>query len=134
MSSLTVSLAAELTTLQEGDELLLSCSVDTQNLEARFFSVAWLWKGIKLARIGPTGVLSVHPEYSNREKEGEMRASRIDNRKYLLSLKPLRTTDQGEFVCRAWLEERGSDGSFTPGAPKDSNPQLITVSAAGLLN
>lgn len=134
MSSLVVNMAVDQTTLQEGEELLLSCSIDTQNLEARFFSVAWLWEDNELARIGPTGILTVRSEYSHREKEGELRAMRVENRKYTLILKSVRTADQGEFVCRAWLEERGSDGSFTKGTFQDSSPQLIKISAAGLLN
>ncbi|XP_017278106.1 immunoglobulin superfamily member 3 [Kryptolebias marmoratus] len=130
MSSLEVRMAAEQTTLEEGEELQLSCSIDTQNMEARFFTVVWLWRNIELARIGPTGVLAVKPSYSSREKEGELRVTRIQNQKNELRLKPVRTADQGEYGCRAWLEERDSNGAFTQGTTKDSSPLLITISSA----
>lgn len=129
--SMVVRISAQQTTLQEGQELSLYCNIDTQNLEGRFFSVAWLRGNVELAHIGPTGILSLGLEYSGREKEGELRAARIGNRDYRLILQPVRTEDQGEFVCRAWPQERGQDGAFTRGAAQDSNSQLISISATG---
>ncbi|XP_008273849.1 immunoglobulin superfamily member 3-like [Stegastes partitus] len=128
-TSLVVKMSAQQTTLQEGQELMLSCSIDTQNLEERFFSVAFLRGTVELARLGPTGVLSVGPEYSSREKEGDLRATRIGNRDYRLILQPVRTTDQGKYVCRAQPQNRGQDGAFTQGASQDSNSQLVSISA-----
>ncbi|KAF1382634.1 hypothetical protein PFLUV_G00145810 [Perca fluviatilis] len=128
-SSLVVRISAQSSTLQEGQELSLSCNVDTQNLQERFFSVAWLRGGVELARIGPTGILSVGPEYSGRFKEGELRAARIGDRDYRLILQPVRTEDQGEFTCRAWLQDRGQDGAFTQAASQDSKSQLVSISA-----
>ena len=130
-SSLVVKISAQQTTLQEGQELSLSCTVDTQNLEERFFSVALLQGSVELAKIGPTGILSLGSEYSNRGKEGELRAARTGNRDYNLRLKPVRTEDQGEYMCRAWLQERGQDGAFTQGAAQDSIPLLVSISATG---
>uniref|UniRef100_UPI003AADE937 immunoglobulin superfamily member 3-like n=1 Tax=Centroberyx gerrardi TaxID=166262 RepID=UPI003AADE937 len=127
--SLVVRVSAQQATLQEGQELSLSCSVDAQNLAERFFSVAWLRENVELARIGPTGVVSVGPEYSGREKEGELRATRTGNKDHRLILRPVRTQDQGEYVCRAWPQDRGADGAFTQGAAQDSSSQLVTVSA-----
>ncbi|XP_031151786.1 immunoglobulin superfamily member 2-like [Sander lucioperca] len=128
-SSLVVRISAQSSTLQEGQELSLSCNVDTQNLQERFFSVAWLRGSVELARIGPTGILSVGPEYSGRVKEGELRAARIGDRDYRLILQPVRTEDQGEFTCRAWLQDRGQDGVFTQAASQDSKSQLVNISA-----
>uniref|UniRef100_A0A3Q3SAM5 Immunoglobulin superfamily member 3-like n=1 Tax=Mastacembelus armatus TaxID=205130 RepID=A0A3Q3SAM5_9TELE len=130
MSSLVVKISAQQTTLQEGQELSLSCNVDTQNLEERFFSIAWLRGRDELARIGPTGILSVGPEYSVREKEGELRAARIGDVEYRLILRPVRTGDQGEYVCKAWPQDRGSDGVFTQGAATDSSSLLVSISAS----
>ncbi|XP_038576576.1 immunoglobulin superfamily member 2-like [Micropterus salmoides] len=129
MSSLVVRVSAQPTTLQEGQELTLSCSVDTHNLEERFFSVAWLRGSDELARIGPTGILSVGPKYSVRAKEGELRAARTGDRDYSLILQPVRTDDQGEYICRAWPQDRGQDGAFTQGAAKDSISKLVNISA-----
>lgn len=131
MSSLVVRVSAQPTTLQEGQELTLSCSVDTHNLEERFFSVAWLRGSDELARIGPTGILSVGPKYSVRAKEGELRAARTGDRDYSLILQPVRTDDQGEYICRAWPQDRGQDGAFTQGAAKDSISKLVNISATG---
>lgn len=131
MSSLVVRISTQQTALQEGQELSLSCNVDTQNLKERFFSVAWLRGGVELARIGPTGVLSVGPEYSGREKEGELRAARIGDRDYRLILQPVRTEDQGGYICRAWPQDRGQDGAFRQGAAQDSSLQLVSISATG---
>ncbi|XP_029936438.1 immunoglobulin superfamily member 3-like isoform X2 [Myripristis murdjan] len=129
-SSLVVTISAQQTGLQEGQELSLSCSVDAQDIAERFFSVAWLREGVELARIGPTGVLSVGPLYSGREKKGELRASRIRNQDHQLILQPVGTSDQGEYMCRAWPEDRDADGRFTQGAAKDSNSLSVTISAA----
>lgn len=128
-SSLVVRISTQSETLQEGQELSLFCNVDTQNLEERFFSVAWLRGSVELARIGPTGILSVGPEYSGRVKEGELRAARTGDRDYRLILQPVRTEDQGEYICRAWLQDRGQDGAFTQGAAQDSSSQLVSISA-----
>ncbi|XP_010747991.3 immunoglobulin superfamily member 3 isoform X2 [Larimichthys crocea] len=128
-SSLLVRISAQQTTLQEGQELSLSCTVDTQNLEEKFFSVAWFRESIKMAEIGPTGILSVGPSYSERSKEGELRAARTGARDYHLKLQPIRTEDQGQYFCRAWPSDRGQDGAFTQRAAQDSSPQLISISA-----
>uniref|UniRef100_A0A669C8Y8 Ig-like domain-containing protein n=1 Tax=Oreochromis niloticus TaxID=8128 RepID=A0A669C8Y8_ORENI len=118
--------------LQEGQELLLSCNINTQDVEKRFFSVAWLKGRVELARIGPTGVLTVAPEYSVRQKNGELRAARSGNRDYRLILKPVRTEDQGEYICRVWPQERGQDDAFIEGEAKDSTPQRVNISATGV--
>uniref|UniRef100_A0A669D5Q8 Ig-like domain-containing protein n=1 Tax=Oreochromis niloticus TaxID=8128 RepID=A0A669D5Q8_ORENI len=122
---------AEEMTLTEGQELLLSCNINTQDVEKRFFSVAWLKGRVELARIGPTGVLTVAPEYSVRQKNGELRAARSGNRDYRLILKPVRTEDQGEYICRVWPQERGQDDAFIEGEAKDSTPQRVNISATG---
>ncbi|CAG5865671.1 unnamed protein product [Menidia menidia] len=130
LSSLVVKISTPQAALQEGQELAVSCSIDTLNLEGRFFSVAWLQGEIELARVGPTGILTVGPEYSGREKEGELRAVRTGTRDYQLILKPVRTDDQGQYVCRAWPQERDKDGVFTPGPAQDSDPQTVVISVA----
>lgn len=127
--SLVVRISTQQTSLQEGQELSLTCNVDTHNPEKSFFSVAWLRGSVELARMGPTGVLSVGPEYSGREKQGELRVARIGDRDYHLALKPVRTEDQGDYVCRAWPQNRGQDGAFTQGAAQDSSLQQISISA-----
>lgn len=128
---MVVRISAQQSVLHEGQGLSLSCSIDTPDLEQKFFSVAWLMGNATLAHIGPTGVLSVGAEYRARENEGELRASRTGQRDYRLVLMPVRTTDHGAYSCRAWPQERGQDGSFTRGAPQDSGPQLVSISATG---
>lgn len=130
-SSLVVRISAQPEILQEGQELSLTCSVDTQNLAERFFSVAWLKEGVELAHIGPTGILSVGPEYSGRAKEGELRAARIGDRDYSLTLQPVRTEDQGGYICRASLQDRGQNGAFTQGAVQSSSSQRVSILATG---
>ncbi|XP_033965582.1 immunoglobulin superfamily member 3-like [Pseudochaenichthys georgianus] len=126
-SSLVVRMSAQAVTLQKGQKLSLSCNVDTQNVKERFFSVAWLRGNVELVTIGPTGIQSVGPQYSGRMKEGELKASRIGDRDYRLILQPVRTEDQGQYICRAWLQDRGPDGAFTQGAPQDSSSQEISI-------
>ncbi|XP_061925090.1 immunoglobulin superfamily member 3-like isoform X1 [Entelurus aequoreus] len=128
-SVVVVRLSAQQLSLQEGQELLLTCSVDTQNLEEKLFSVAWHRAGVEMARIGPTGVLSVRPEYSWREKQGELRASRIGDGDYRLVLQPVSTDDQGEYMCRVWPQERGQRGAFVQGAAQDSISLQASISA-----
>lgn len=128
-SSLAVRISEQPETLQEGQELSLSCDVDTQNPGEKFFSVAWFRGSVELARIGPTGILSVGPQYSVREKE--LRVARIGDRKYHLTLQPVQIQDQGEYFCRAWPENRGQDGTFVQGAAQNSKSQLVSISATG---
>uniref|UniRef100_A0A669E3T3 Ig-like domain-containing protein n=1 Tax=Oreochromis niloticus TaxID=8128 RepID=A0A669E3T3_ORENI len=130
--SVAVEISAQPAALQEGQELLLSCDINTEDVEKRFFSVAWLKGSVELARIGPTGVLTVAPEYSVRQKNGELRAARTGNRNYRLILKPVRTEDQGEYICTVWPQERGQDDAFIEGEAKDSSPQWVSVSATGV--
>lgn len=130
-SFLAVKISVQPTLLLEGQELLLSCNIDAQDLSGKFFSVAWLRGQSELARIGPTGILSVGSEYSVREKEGELRAARIEERLYRLVLYPVRSEDQGQYSCRAWPLERGQDGGFTEGEAKDSSPEQVIISSTG---
>ncbi|XP_072300221.1 immunoglobulin superfamily member 3-like [Eucyclogobius newberryi] len=128
-ASVAVAVSIPHSSLQEGQRLSMSCAVDSQNLKQTFFSVAWLRGGVELARVGPTGVLSVGPDYSEREREGELRAARTGHGDYSLILQPVRTSDQGEFVCRAWPEERSSTGDFVQGAAQDSKAHTVTIAA-----
>lgn len=128
-SSLVVRISAQPPTLQEGQELSLSCNIDTEKLRERFFSVAWRKGGVELARIGPTGILSVGPEYSVRGQEGELRAARVGSKDYRLILRPVRIDDHGVYICTAWPQDRGQDGVFTQGAAQDSSSQLVSISA-----
>ncbi|XP_061735120.1 immunoglobulin superfamily member 3-like [Nerophis ophidion] len=128
-SEVAVRLSAQQLSLQEGQELLLTCSVDTQNLEEKFFSVAWHRAGVEMARIGPTGVLSVRPEYSRREKQGELRSTKIGYGDFRLVLQPVSTDDQGEYMCRVWPQERGQRGAFEQGAAQDSISVQARISA-----
>ncbi|KAM4731058.1 immunoglobulin superfamily member 2-like [Anableps anableps] len=127
ISAVEVSLSAQ-NTVQEGQELLLSCGINAHNLAKRFFSVAWLREGTELVRIGSTGILTVRQEYSDREKDGELKAKRTAYSNYQLRIKPVRTTDGGSYSCRAWPEERGEDGSFNEGAAQNSQPVEVKIS------
>lgn len=129
--ALVVRISAQQSDLNEGQELLLSCNIDTQNLGEKFFSVAWLRGSVELARIGPTGILTVGSQYGGREKEGELRVARSGDRDYRLVLQPVRIEDRGEYICRAWPQDRGQDGAFAQGAAQDSSSQLISISATG---
>ncbi|XP_034042795.1 immunoglobulin superfamily member 3-like [Thalassophryne amazonica] len=128
-SSLVVTISVQKTTLQEGQELSMLCSVDSKNLVEKFFTVAWVRGSVELARIGPTGVLSVGPEYSSQEQQGDLKVARISNRDYRLILDHVRTLDQGQYLCRAWTQERDVDGGFTPRAAQYSNVELVSILA-----
>ncbi|XP_035605375.1 immunoglobulin superfamily member 3-like isoform X1 [Oncorhynchus keta] len=128
-SSMVVSMTVHKTHLQEGEELSLQCIVNTQGPVGQFFSVAWVKDNQELANIGPTGVLSVGPEYGGRERGGELRAVRTREKTHLLNLRPVRTQDQGVYHCRAWPEERDGNGIFTQGSTQDSTTETITITA-----
>nr|XP_046220040.1 immunoglobulin superfamily member 3-like [Oncorhynchus gorbuscha] len=114
-------------TFKRGEELSLQCIVNTQGPVGQFFSVAWVKDNQELANIGPTGVLSVGPEYGGRERGGELRAVRTREKTHLLTLRPVRTQDQGVYHCRAWPEERDGNGVFTQGSTQDSTTETITI-------
>ncbi|XP_064800281.1 immunoglobulin superfamily member 3-like isoform X2 [Oncorhynchus masou masou] len=127
--SMVVSMTVHKTHLQEGEELSLQCIVNTQGPVGQFFSVAWVKDNQELAHIGPTGVLSVGPEYGGRERGSELRAVRTREKTHLLTLRPVRTQDQGVYHCRAWPEERDGNGVFTQGSTQDSTTETITITA-----
>lgn len=127
----TASLSVQPSSLQEGQDLSLTCSIEAHNLEERFFSVAWLKGDVELARIGPTGILSLGPQHRGRASDRDLRAARVATRDYRLTLQQVRTEDQGEFTCRVWPQERGQDGAFEQGEAQDSQPVLVTISATG---
>uniref|UniRef100_A0A674MGH2 Ig-like domain-containing protein n=1 Tax=Takifugu rubripes TaxID=31033 RepID=A0A674MGH2_TAKRU len=128
-SSLVVRMSAQPKVLQQGQDLSLSCSLDTQNLEEKFFTVAWFRGSVELARIGPSGILSVSAELSARAERGELQVARRGVRDYSLVLQPVGTEDQGEYTCRAWPQLRGQDGGFEQETPQDSDPEYIKISA-----
>uniref|UniRef100_A0A674PLU8 Ig-like domain-containing protein n=1 Tax=Takifugu rubripes TaxID=31033 RepID=A0A674PLU8_TAKRU len=103
-SSLVVRMSAQPKVLQQGQDLSLSCSLDTQNLEEKFFTVAWFRGSVELARIGPSGILSVSAELSARAERGELQVARRGVRDYSLVLQPVGTEDQGEYTCRKRLK------------------------------
>ncbi|CAL8322287.1 unnamed protein product [Merluccius merluccius] len=125
---LGVTISVQQKTLQEGQELALTCSVD--NMAAgQFFSVAWLCNGAELAHFGPTGVLQVGAQYRSRQTGGELMATKTGDRVHRLVLRPVRVQDQGGYLCRVWGQDRGPDGGFTQGAPQDSSTQTVSISA-----
>lgn len=127
---MVVQISVQQEALQEGQELVLTCSVDTK--EGQLFSVAWLRDGSELAHFGPTGVLQVAPQYSSRQIEGELMATKTEDRVHQLVLRPVRVQDQGGYLCRAWNQYRGPDGGITQGVTQDSGTQMVNISATGL--
>ncbi|XP_063070010.1 immunoglobulin superfamily member 3-like isoform X2 [Engraulis encrasicolus] len=115
--------------LQEGEEMEVRCSVEAQNLPELFFTVAWFKGDQEVARVGPLGMLTVLPGYSARSEEGELRAAKTTDKDYVLTLRPARTEDQGEYQCRVWQEKRGEKGGFTQGQLQRSQPQQVTITA-----
>ncbi|KAL0963627.1 hypothetical protein UPYG_G00308790 [Umbra pygmaea] len=128
--SISVSMKVEEAQLNEGGELAVQCTVDVQGMTGQFFSVAWMKDNQELAKIGPTGVLDVGPEYKGRESDGELRAMRTGQEKiHLLTLRPVRTQDQGAFHCRVWSNDRDDNGVFKQGPSQDSATKPVTIKA-----
>lgn len=130
-SPLAVRVSAKPKVLQEGEDLSVSCSLDTENLEEKFFTVAWFRGSVELARIGPSGIVSVSSEYGARAEGGELQAARRGARDYSLVLQPVRTEDQGEYTCRAWPQVRHQDGGFRQGEAQSSDPEHVKISTSG---
>ncbi|KAJ3592275.1 hypothetical protein NHX12_007403 [Muraenolepis orangiensis] len=122
--SLGVRISVQQETLQEGQQLVLTCSVDNP-APGQLLSMAWLRGGSELARFGPTGVLQVGAQYSGRE----LTATKTGDGVHLLVLRPVRVQDQGGYLCRAWHQDRGPDGDFTQGVAHDSATQMVNISA-----
>ncbi|KAJ8013132.1 hypothetical protein DPEC_G00050120 [Dallia pectoralis] len=112
--------------LQIGERLDVTCTVDVQGMTGQFFSVAWIKDDRELAKIGPTGVLSVAPEYEGQQREGELEVVRMGERTHLLTRQRVTTEDQGVFHCRAWSHEFKNWGSPV-GPGQDSRTELITI-------
>ncbi|CAL8268354.1 unnamed protein product [Lota lota] len=126
--SLVVTVSVKQGALQEGQELTITCGVDGLAV-GQLFSVAWLRNGLELARFSPIGVLQVGAQYGSRQSGGEMMATKTTARDHQLVLRPVRVQDQGGYLCRAWPQDSGPDGSFTQGQARDSRTQMVHISA-----
>ncbi|KAG9271377.1 immunoglobulin superfamily member 3-like [Astyanax mexicanus] len=115
--------------LQEGDKVVIRCSVQADNLPGRFFSISWLKNNVEVANIGPSGVLTVTNDYKARENDGELRAVKISEKSYDLTIQPVKTVDQGQYKCRATEEERTETGAFNRGQSQQSREQTVSITA-----
>ncbi|KAL7881732.1 hypothetical protein AOLI_G00085800 [Acnodon oligacanthus] len=115
-------------TLQEGEKAVIRCSVQAQNL-LRFFSITWLRNNMEMAHIGPSGVLTVANNYKQRDNTGELRASKINDNTYILTISPVRAEDQGQYQCKATQEERAETGKFTKGQSQLSSEKTVHIKA-----
>ncbi|KAJ8255801.1 hypothetical protein COCON_G00196650 [Conger conger] len=114
--------------LREGDALEIQCSIEAQNIQEGYFSVAWLKNDKEVAGFGPTGIPSVGPDYSSREREGAVKMVKKSDKDYLLAVRPVRTEDAGKYLCRVWREEKTA-GSFSRGQSQDSGAKHVAVTA-----
>jgi len=130
-ASLAVRISVQQESLQEGQELAVTCTVDNV-LPGQLFSVAWLRGGSELAHFGPTGVLKVGELYDSRETGGELMATKIEDRVHRLVLRHVRVQDQGGYLCRAWPQDTGADSSFAQGVAQDSVTKMVSISATGV--
>lgn len=129
--SLAVTISVNHETLQEGQDLVVTCTVNNMPL-GQFFSVAWLRGSSELAHIGPTGVLQVGEVYNSRETRGELMATKVGDRVHRLVLRSVRVQDQGQYRCRAWPQDSGPDGRFAQGVAQDSSIKVVSISATGV--
>ncbi|XP_036418037.1 immunoglobulin superfamily member 3 [Colossoma macropomum] len=116
-------------TLQEGEKAVIRCSVQAQNLLGRFFSITWLRNSMEVAQIGPSGVLTVANEYKERENKGELTAVKISDNAYVLTIRPVRAEDHGQYQCKATQEERVETGKFTRGQSQLSSEKTVHIEA-----
>ncbi|XP_048834980.1 immunoglobulin superfamily member 3-like isoform X2 [Brienomyrus brachyistius] len=121
--------------IREGELLKMKCTVEAQNLPDRYFTVAWLRLGKEVARVGPTGVPSVTQDYERREQEGEVSVVKKSDKDYMLSFRPVRQQDQGEYKCKIWRVDKGKGGAFIQGPSKESKVEdvQITVTESNLM-
>ncbi|KAI1899723.1 hypothetical protein AGOR_G00064700 [Albula goreensis] len=113
--------------LQEGETLVIQCTVEANNILDSYFSVVWQKDEKVMAEIGPTGVPVIGPNYNSRASEEELKLVKKSDRDYLLTIRPVRTEDSGSYRCRVWKQEKTS-GSFTRSQSQESSAKQVHVS------
>uniref|UniRef100_A0A3Q1FY57 Immunoglobulin superfamily, member 3-like n=1 Tax=Acanthochromis polyacanthus TaxID=80966 RepID=A0A3Q1FY57_9TELE len=130
----------------EGEALILTCQASSNTIQHTHLSFSWYLRKDGEEKAQP--IISLNRDFTLRpgqgfegryqaglislDKLGETTATRTGNRDYRLILQPVRTADQGEYICRAWPQNRGHGGAFTQGAAQDSTSLLVSISATGL--
>ncbi|XP_030643446.1 immunoglobulin superfamily member 3-like [Chanos chanos] len=117
--------------VEEGKTVEIRCSVEAQNIESRYFSMAWLKNNKEVAQIGPLGVLTVAPDYKERENDGELRVVKSSDKDYVLTIRQVRAEDQGQYRCKAWQEDRSDTGTFTRQQSQQSSEKTLTITTKG---
>lgn len=117
--------------LEEGDMMEVQCSIEAQNLPRQFFSMTWLRNNMEVARIGPSGILSVGNTYESRANNGELRTVKKGDRTFVLTIQPVRAEDQGMYQCSAAQEEKTEAGSFIRGKSQLSREETVHIRAKG---
>ncbi|XP_072542109.1 immunoglobulin superfamily member 2 [Salminus brasiliensis] len=115
--------------VQEGDKMVIRCSVQADNLSRHFFSITWLKNNMEVAHIGPSGVLTVASDYLARESKGELKAVKITDKAYVLTIQSVRTVDQGQYKCRATQEEMTETGAFSRRQSQLSREETVHITA-----
>ncbi|XP_066542856.1 immunoglobulin superfamily member 2 [Hoplias malabaricus] len=116
-------------TLQEGEKAVIRCNVLAQNLPGHFFSITWLKNNMEVVHIGPSGVQSVASGYEQRENEWELRAVKVSDKAYVLTIQHVRAEDQGQYQCKATQEIRTETGDFTRGKSQTSSEKVLRIEA-----
>ncbi|XP_053164887.1 immunoglobulin superfamily member 2 [Hemicordylus capensis] len=108
-----VKISAAETSLVEGNVLQLSCTVESQNTQYRWFQLAWLHRGMVVASIDQYGALTLQNNNQDRYSMGKLQVMKPTNDKYILRINEVELSDKGPYSCEVSEIEKAPTGTFT---------------------
>ncbi|XP_042313079.1 immunoglobulin superfamily member 2 [Sceloporus undulatus] len=113
--------------LLEGERLQITCCVEAQNIQYRWFQVAWYRHGMVVASLDQYGSLTFPNDNEQKYSMGNLLVKKDSNSKYILQISQLELKDKGTYSCEVSEIEKTPTGSFAITEQKSSSGMNINV-------
>ncbi|XP_027548441.1 immunoglobulin superfamily member 2 [Neopelma chrysocephalum] len=136
--TLSASMAPQVLTLTEGDEVELTCEVSKSTTQHTHLSVGWYHlrgtgehQAEEVLTLSKDFILKPGPSYVQRFLVGDVRLNKVGNTTYKLFLGGVKPSDQGQLYCEAaeWIED--PDKTWKDISRKQTERTSLTVMSQG---
>ncbi|KAH0624927.1 hypothetical protein JD844_032860 [Phrynosoma platyrhinos] len=125
--SFFVNISVTERSLLEGESLQITCCVEGQNTQHRWFQVAWHHHGMVVASLDQYGALTFQNDNEERYRMGNLLVKKDSNSKYILRISQLELKDKGTYSCEVSEIEKTPTGSLTTTEQKFSSGINLNV-------